>query len=69
MDDPHIFKTDKKTIDTQKVTFSIWKNRANAEYVKEFTETLRYVYALSVFAVISCPFISFGNPFIDSIDI
>ena len=42
MEDPHVFKTDKKTIDTQKVTFSIWKNRENAEYVKDFTEILRY---------------------------
>ena len=44
MEDPHVFKTDKKTIDTQKVTFSIWKNRENAEYVKDFTEILRYHY-------------------------
>lgn len=42
MENFHIFKTDKKTIDTQKVTFSIWKNRTNADYVSDFTETLRY---------------------------
>jgi phosphatidylinositol 4-kinase B len=42
MENFHIFKTDKKTIDTQKVAFSIWKNRTSAEYVSDFTETLRY---------------------------
>jgi hypothetical protein len=42
MENFHIFKTDKKTIDTQKVAFSIWKNRSSAEYVSDFTDTLRY---------------------------
>ena len=47
MESVHVFKTDKKTIDTQKVTFSIWKNRANAEFVRDFTETLRYIWYTS----------------------
>ena len=42
MENFHIFKTDKKTVDTQKVAFSIWKNRSSAEYVSDFTDTLRY---------------------------
>ena len=40
MDIVDIFKSDKKTIDTQKVTFAIWKNQKNANFIREFTVTL-----------------------------
>jgi hypothetical protein len=40
MESVDVFKADKKTIDTQKITFAIWKNRKNAAFIREFTDTL-----------------------------
>ncbi len=37
-----IFKSDKKTIDTQKITFKMWENKNNPEIVCELADILRY---------------------------
>jgi hypothetical protein len=48
-----VFKADKKTVDTQKVTFAIWRNRKNAAFIRDFTEIIRYVlrFAVSLLSV------------------
>lgn len=40
METVDVFKADRRTIDTQKVTFAIWKNRKNGAFIRDFTETL-----------------------------
>lgn len=47
--DNDIFKSDKKTIDTQKVLFSIWKNRTDAVQITNTIQIFRYMlYSLNL---------------------
>ena len=40
METVDVFKADRRTIDTQKVCFAIWKNKGNATFIRDFTRTL-----------------------------
>ncbi len=42
--DTDIFKADKKTVDTQKIVFSMWENRNNNQTIRELCQVLRYYY-------------------------
>lgn len=42
--DEDIWKSDRKTIDTQKVVFSLWQNRDNATSISTLASTLRLLF-------------------------
>ena len=47
--DNDIFKSDKKKIDTQKVLFSIWKNRTDAVQITNTIQIFRYTHILNLY--------------------